>query len=101
MYIRLEGPEHLLVKTVRGSDGLPQELIMTKLGSDPELNLFFSAERGRRERPGLWEGVTDFHLLQALENYKRRLGHLKPALVAVTGKDSETTQGHKLEPREP
>jgi hypothetical protein len=100
VYIRLEGPEHLLVRTVRGSDGLPQELIMAKLGSDPELNLFFSAERGRREQPGLWEGVTDFHLLQALENYKRRLGHLKPALVAVAGKNSETTQEHSLEPRE-
>jgi hypothetical protein len=100
VYIRLEGPEHLLVKTVRGSDGLPQEMILAKLGSDPELNLFFSAERGRRERPGLWEGVTDLHLLQALENYKRRLGRLKPALVAVTGKYSATTQGHNLEPRE-
>lgn len=100
MYIRLDGPEHLLVKTVRGSDGLPQELILARLGSDPELNLFFSAERGRRERPGLWEGVTDFHLLQALENFNRRLGNLKPALVVVTTKYPETTQGHSLEPRE-
>ena len=100
MYIRLEGPEHVLVKTAPGPDGLPQELILANLGTDPELNLFFSAERGRRERPGLWEGVTDFHLLQALENYKRRLGNLKPALVAITGKYSETTQGHSPEPRE-
>ncbi len=100
MYIRLDGPEHLLVKTVQGTDGLPRELILAKLGSDPELNLFFSAERGRREQPGIWEGVTDFHLLQALENYKRRLGNLKPALVAVTGKYPEITQGHSLEPRE-
>ena len=100
MYIRLDGLEHLSVKTVQGTDGLPQELILAKLGSDPELNLFFSAERGRRERPGVWEGVTDFHLLQALENYKRRLGRLKPALVAVTGKHPETTEGHSREPRE-
>jgi hypothetical protein len=100
VYIRLEGTEHLLVRTSPGPDGLPQELILAKLGSDPELNLFFSAERGRRERPSLWEGVTDFHLLQALENYKRRLGRLKPALVAVTGKHSETTQGPSLEPKE-
>jgi hypothetical protein len=100
VYIRLEGLEHLLVKTVQGADGLPQELILAKLGSDPELNLFFTAERGRRERPGLWEGVTDFHLLQALENYKRRLGRLKPALIAVTGKYPETTEGQVLEPRE-
>ncbi len=98
MYIRLEGAEHLLVKTAPGPDGLPQELILANLGTDPELNLFFSAERGRRERPGLWEGVTDFHLLQALENYKRRLGNLKPALVAVNGKYSETTREQDLEP---
>ncbi len=100
MYIRLEGLEHLLVKTVQGPDGLPQELILAKLGPDPELNLFFSAERGRRERPALWEGVTDFHLLQALENYKRRLGRLKPALVAVIGKCSKMAQEQSLEPRE-
>ncbi len=89
MYIRLEGLAHLLIRTVQGPDGLPRELVLANLGSDPELNLFPSAEQGRREHPDLWDNVTDFHLLQALENYKRRVGHFKPALVAVAAKKQE------------
>jgi hypothetical protein len=86
MYIRREGDEHLLARTIEGPDGNPQEVILARLGTDPELNLFFSSERGRREEPELWEGVNDFHLLQALENFKRRQGHCRPALVAIDGK---------------
>ena len=86
MYIRLEGNDHLLIRTVPGSDGGPREVVLANLGQDPELNLFIAADGGRRSRPELWEGVSDFHLLQALENFKRRLGGFKPALVGVKGK---------------
>ncbi len=85
MYIRLEGNEHLLVRTIQGPKDEPAEVVIARLGTDPELNLFLAAERGRREQPELWEGVQDFHLLQALENFKRRIGRFKPALVAVKG----------------
>jgi hypothetical protein len=90
MYIRLEGDEHLLVRTIKGTDGPPKEVVLARLGQDPESNLFFSAERGRREQPELWQGIEDFHLLQALENYKRRLGRFKPALVAFNGGREQT-----------
>ncbi len=86
MYIKFEDGEHVLVRTVRGPDGLPQEVVLAKLGEDPELNLFCSAEEGRHRHPQLWEGVHDFHVLQALENYKRKIGNYRPALVAVGGK---------------
>jgi hypothetical protein len=98
MYIRLDGDEHVLVRTAAGEDGLPQETVIARLGSDPELNLFFSAEQGRREHPELWDGVSDFHLLQALENFKRRLGQLKPALVAVRTGSEEKRGGRRSEP---
>jgi hypothetical protein len=95
VYIRLEGNDHILVKTERGPDGVPREVVLGDLGQDPELNLFFAAEQGRRKNPELWEGVNDFQLLQALQNYKRRLGNYRPALVAVPGKraDSEGDEG--------
>ncbi|MBI5569972.1 MAG: hypothetical protein HY914_08515 [Desulfomonile tiedjei] len=86
MYIRQEGGEHLLARTIEGPDGNPQEVVLARLGTDPELNLFFSSEQGRREEPELWDGINDFHLLQALENFKRRQGHCRPALVALQGK---------------
>lgn len=97
MYIKLEQDEHILVRTVKGPDNLPREIVLARLGQDPELNLFLSAETGRREQPERWEGVEDFHLLQALENFKRRQGRLKPALVSVNvrrhqGQD-DTTDG--------
>ncbi len=99
MYIRLDGDEHVLMRTGAGEDGLPHETVIARLGSDPELNLFFSAEQGRREHPELWADVSDFHLLQALENFKRRLGRLKPALVALKT-CSEEKSGEKVsEPR--
>ena len=85
MYIRLEGDEHLLIRTVQGDDGGPGELVLASLGSDPELNLFLAAESGRMDRPDVWEGVEDHHLLLALENFKRRLRHQKPALVPIEG----------------
>jgi len=85
MYIRLEDDRCLLVRTLRGPHGEPRELVLADLGNDPELNLFLAAESGRLRNPDLWEGVTDFHLLQALENYKRRVGGFRPALVAVRG----------------
>ena len=85
MYIRLEGDDHLLVRTAKGPAGEPAEIILANLGIDPELNLFSSAHQARREHPEHWEGVHDYHLLQALENYKRRVGHSKPALAAVQG----------------
>jgi len=85
MYIRLEDDRCLLIRTLRGPEGQPRELVLADLGQDPELNLFFTAESGRLRDPDLWEGVTDFHLLQALENYKRRLGGFRPVLVAVKG----------------
>ena len=93
MYIRIEGDEHLLVKNVEGIDGTPSERILAKLGSDPELNLFFAAQQSRRNHPDLWENVSDYHLLQALENYKRRLGGQKPALVCVEGKIQSDEKG--------
>lgn len=86
MFIRLEGNDHLLIRTVKGADGAPKEVVLARLGQDPELNLFFAAEVGRRDNPEIWEGVSDFHLLQAWENYKRRVGNLKPALVMIKGK---------------
>lgn len=85
MYIRVENNEHLLIRTMPGADGLPREVVLANLGQDAELNLFITAESERRSRPELWEGVSDFHLLQALENYKRRMGGFKPALVGVKG----------------
>ena len=98
MYIRLDGDEHVLVRTTAGEEGRPRETVIARLGSDPELNLFFSAEQGRREHPELWSGVSDFHLLQALENYRRRLGQLKPALVALGTRSEEKHGGKKPEP---
>jgi len=89
MYIRNERGEHLLIRTVKGPDGLPVERILAKLGKDAELNLFPAAEEGRRRDPDLWDDVDDFHLLQALENYKRRIGNCRPVLVAVDGKRTE------------
>lgn len=85
MYIRLDGDECLLARTTRGAGGLPREVVLARLGADPEINLFFAAQQGRREHPELWEGVTDLHLLQALENYKRRMRQMRPALVCVKG----------------
>lgn len=85
MYIRLEGNDHLLVRTVKGPDDQPREVVIANLGPDPELNLFASAQQGRRQHPEHWDGVHDYHLLQALQNYKRRLGNYKPALTAVQG----------------
>lgn len=81
MYIRREDNEHVLARTIKGPDGNAEEVVPARLGMDPELNLFFSAERGRREEPQLWEGIDDLHLLQALENFKRRLGNYRPALA--------------------
>lgn len=83
MYIKVEQDEHILVRTVKGPDDRPREIVLARLGQDPELNLFLSAETGRREQPERWDGVEDFHLLQALENFKRRQGRMKPALVSV------------------
>ncbi|MEW6532679.1 MAG: hypothetical protein AB1473_17745 [Thermodesulfobacteriota bacterium] len=95
MYIRLEGNEYVLVRTVQGLDGSPRELILAGLGQDPELNLFVAAEMGRRKNSDLWEGVRDFDLLQALENFKRRLGRSKAALVTINGgrKSTDGDQG--------
>jgi hypothetical protein len=90
MYIRLDGDECLLARTTRGTGGLPREVVLARLGADPEINLFFAAQQGRRERPELWEGVTDIHLLQALENFKRRLRQMKPALICVKGGPAKT-----------
>jgi hypothetical protein len=100
MYIRLEGDEHILAKTGKGPDGKPQEFVLANLGSDPEINLFLAAERGRREHPELWEGVGDFHVLQALENYKRRIGNLKPALVTIQGRAPRRGAGQDTESEE-
>jgi hypothetical protein len=86
MYIRQEGDEFILVRSVRGPDGNPAEAVLAGLGQDPELNLFFAAEQGRRSAPDLWEGVNDFDLLQAFENFKRRMGSSRPALLLVDGK---------------
>ncbi len=90
MYIRLEGDEHLLVRTVKGDGGIPREVVLARLGPDPELNLFLSAQVERRKHPELWEGVEDYHLLQALETFKRRIGRQKPALVVIDGKKGPT-----------
>jgi hypothetical protein len=85
MYIKLQDDEYVLVRSFPGSDGPPREVVLARLGQDPELNLFVTARQGRLEAPELWEGVHDYHLLQALENFKRRIGGFKPALVAVKG----------------
>lgn len=89
MYIKLIDNGHVLIRTFQGPNGRPEEVALASLGRDPELNLFLEAKRGRRKQPELWEGVHDFHLLQALENYKRRVAGFKPALVSVTGKGGE------------
>ena len=86
MYIKYDDGEHVLVRTVRGPDALPREVVLARLGQDPELNLFSSAEEGRERHPELWEDVHDFHVLQALQNYKRKIGNFRPALVSVKGK---------------
>ncbi len=85
MYIKLQGNEYVLVRILPGSDGPPREVVLAYLGQDPELNLFLTARQGRQQAPELWDGVHDYHLLQALENFKRRIGGFKPALVAVKG----------------
>jgi hypothetical protein len=85
MYIRLEDNRLLLAKTGNDPEGQPVEIVLADLGTDAELNLFLAAELGRRKHPELWEGVTDFDLLQALETYKRRLGKSKPVLVTIQG----------------
>jgi hypothetical protein len=85
MYIRLQGDSHLLITTMKDPDGAVTEVVLADLGQDPELNLFIAAEIGRRKDPELWEGISNFHILQSLENYKRRSGGFKPALVAVKG----------------
>jgi hypothetical protein len=94
MYIKVVNNEHVLVRTIQGTDGKPREVDLANLGEDPELNLFLAGEKGRRDAPELWEGVHDFHLLQALENFKRRIGGYKPALVAFDGNKTpdETTE---------
>lgn len=86
MYIRREDDDHLLIRTVQGPDGNPEEEIIGRLGFDPELNLFAVAETGRRGNPEKWRDIDDFHLLQALENFKRRPAGMKPALVAYDGR---------------
>ncbi|MCA1962302.1 MAG: hypothetical protein LDL33_16115 [Desulfomonile sp.] len=86
MYIRSNGDEFVLVRTIAGTDGHPREVVLCSLGQDPELNLYFAIERGRHENPELWEGVEDFHALQALENHKRRMGGFKPSLVVFRGR---------------
>ena len=83
MFIKLEGNEHLLIRTILGSNNFPRDVVLANLGSDPELNLFIAAEIGRRKEPELWEDVSDFHLLQALENFKRRTGGYRPSLLSV------------------
>jgi hypothetical protein len=100
MYIRLEGSDHVLVRTVKGPEDEPAEIVLANLGLDPELNLFSSAQQGRCEHPELWEGVHDYHLLQALENYKRRVGRSKPALVAVQGGAARPDRGTNSESQE-
>lgn len=85
MYIRFHENEYQLVRIFPTPDGPPSEVVLARLGEDPDLNLFIAAGQGRRKHPELWDGVHDYHLLQALENLKRRLGGYKPALVAVQG----------------
>jgi hypothetical protein len=85
MYIRLEDDRHLLAKTGKDPQDHTVEIILADLGKDAESNLFSAAEVGRRKCPDLWEGVTDYHILQAWETFKRRLGHFKPVLVALQG----------------
>lgn len=94
MYIKVVNNEHVLVRTLQGSDGTPREVVLANLGPDPELNLFLAARKGRQDNPELWDDVLDYHLLQALETFKRRVGGFKPALVAVNGRRSpgETTE---------
>ncbi len=92
MYIRLEGENHLLVRTVKIDGQGVREVVLANLGIDPELNLFVSAEHGRRKEPELWEGIADFHLLQALENFKRRIGNYRPALVVIQGKPPDRAE---------
>ncbi|HMK37376.1 MAG TPA: hypothetical protein VK463_20040 [Desulfomonilaceae bacterium] len=89
MYIRVEKDNHVLIKTVEGADGSPGETILADLGQDPELNLFIAADISRRKNPELWEGVSNLHLLQALENYKRRVAGCKPILVSIRGKNAK------------
>lgn len=86
MYIRACNGNHILIKNVEIENGESREQVLADLGSDPEINLFFAAEAGRRKDPELWEDVHDFHLLQALETFKRRTAGYKPALVMFSGR---------------
>jgi len=100
MYIKKLDSELALVRTRPGADGEPEEVLLALLGQDPELNLFVAAQLGRLRNPELWEGIHDFHLLQALENYKRRIGGFRPALVAVKGRKrlSADQEDHEKDP---
>jgi hypothetical protein len=100
MYIRLDRDQLILARTGRDEEGNPSEIVLANLGRDAELNLFLCAEQGRREHPDLWEGVTDFHLLQALENHKRHMGNMKPALVTIQGKAPRARAGNDTESQE-
>jgi hypothetical protein len=83
LFIKLEENEHFLMRTILGPDNLPRDVVLASLGSDPELNLFIAAEIGRRKEPELWKDVPDLHLLQALENFKRRTSGYRPSLLSV------------------
>jgi hypothetical protein len=85
MFIRDDGDELVLVRTFPGEENRPEEVVLARLGQDAELNLFHAAETGRRTHPEHWRDISDFDVLQALENFKRRIGHMKPALVAIQG----------------
>jgi hypothetical protein len=85
VYIRAQGDGYILVKTVKGPDGKPEEIHLADLGEDPELNLYFVVSEGRRKDPDLWKDIHDYHALQALEIFKRRTSGYKAPLAPVNG----------------
>lgn len=85
MYIRVEDDRYVLIRTTAGTGAAPQETILADLGDDPELNIYFAVENGRRDNPNLWEDVNDGQVLHALENFKRRTSGHRPVLGVVKG----------------
>jgi hypothetical protein len=92
-----EGDDHILVKSIPGTDGKPRHTRLANLGADPELNLYFVIQEQRRKDPETWKGIHDFHVLQALETFKRRNSGHKPPLVAFQGgkREPEKNQEHQ------
>jgi hypothetical protein len=78
LFIKLEGNEHFLMRTILGPDNLPGDVVLASLESDPELN---------------------FSLPQRLEGAKNpNCGKMSPIFsffrLLKTSKDEPVATGH-------